>query len=182
MGVITNGSGGGGGNVRYNPDNDMVEIKYNGTWTPWKQAFMTFDGTIYDSGDWGVAYANPGDYYHNSTPIVGGLILNENNIGGAWGSATSIRLCGIDEAIDLTPYSRLICNYTVNGTAGVVTVDVSSYSSSAYIYLNCGHGTTNYGCQLQLSTSKNLSDWFTQGIIYSSSSSANIAVTKIWLE
>lgn len=38
MGVIINAGGGGGGNVRYNPDTDMVEAKYNGVWTPFYNA------------------------------------------------------------------------------------------------------------------------------------------------
>lgn len=134
MGVITNGSGGGGGNVRYNPANDMVEIKYNGTWTPWKQAYMTFDGTLYDNGDFAVPWDNNGYVRRSDWVCDGGAnILTNNFTFTAPSTDNHSRVIITDDVIDVTNYTGINIEY--NGT--IYSSDITSVSGNCYIYVEC---------------------------------------------
>lgn len=150
MGVITNGSGS-GGNVRYNPVNDMVEIKYNGTWTPWKQAYMTFDGTLYDNGDFAVPWDNNGYARETGTVCDGGANLLTNNFTfTAPSTVNHTRVIVTDDVIDVTNYTGLNVEY--DGT--IYSADITSLSGNCYIYVECVYKSPGWYLLAGLTTQK----------------------------
>lgn len=120
------------GTARYNPLTDMIELKRNGEWVPWKWAGLTFNGVIYGDGTFASGYnidTTP-TTFSEGWNVVGGFIDDGNAIKAAPPSGTqNVVASMLKGAVDFSKYNYI--KAIVNGKT--YTIDVSAYSGIGYI-------------------------------------------------
>lgn len=174
--------------VRYNPETDWTQIKVNGVWTNWLKAGMQVERVFYN-GQYGEGYStgdafvNPGQQSTTYPMQIQGSSLVIPNPYSLTVYANGGNI--ISPAIDLSNYSTITINFSINNVPNTYNIDVSGLTSSAYIGLGCYRtsGTsTDYAARFGVFRSNDLAN----SIIYQDyvvpASSAVIAVQEVYMQ
>lgn len=130
--AISEGGGGGGtSNVRWNATTDRFEVLKNGNWVQSIRAFVN-SLAVFVAGVFGIQVENGTNKPGTSIPTAMAFTNSGNALTGTLSTNGTAYTLLSAEPIDFTNYNTI---KVVDAEMGARTVDVSSYSSTGYLFV-----------------------------------------------
>ena len=178
------------GTVRYNPLNDIVEVKYNGEWHEWKTGNMqTF--YLYNEGEEVVDLDLNGYILDtNTTKCVPSRNADTISLTALASTVYSSATVFTNEKFDLRDYTRLYALITNNGKIYQLDLDVTDVSEGYIAVTHQRNGSSAAICVERLSVVSTKANNFASYKIAEATATINAAGTdeltsyleKVWVK